>query len=231
MSDAVLVVAAHPDDEILGAGATLARHARAGDAVHVLILAEGATSRDAHRRPTERSADIEALRKAAACAAGAIGAQIPRFGGLPDNRLDTVPLLDVVKLVEAAIAELSPQIVYTHHGCDLNVDHRVTHAAVATACRPLPGARWRAIYTFETPSSTEWASPEQGAPFRPTRFVDAGETIDAKLAGLACYSAEMRPYPHPRSIEAVRALAAWRGASVGLRFAEAFQVLREVVRE
>lgn len=230
MPETVLVVAAHPDDEILGVGATLARHAQAGDAVHALILAEGATARDPRRGAKARADEIAALRTAAAKAAEAIGARPPRFGGLPDNRLDSCALLDVVKLVEQAIAELSPAVIYTHHGGDLNVDHRIAHAAVATACRPLPGAACRAIYTFETPSSTEWASPEQSPTFRPTRFVDVSATLDAKLAALACYEAEMRPFPHPRSAEAVRALAAWRGAAAGLAAAEAFQVVREIVR-
>lgn len=230
MSDTVLIVAAHPDDEILGAGATLARHARSGDVVHALILAEGATARDARRKVGTRASELAALREAAACAAAAIGARPPRFGGLPDNRLDSCALIDVVKLVEAAVVQLKPAVVYTHHGADLNVDHRMAHAAVVTACRPLPDACCRAIYTFETPSSTEWASTEQGVAFRPTRFVDAGPTLEAKLAALACYEAEMRPFPHARSIEAVQALAAWRGASVGLVAAEAFQVIREIVQ-
>lgn len=231
MSDTVLIVAAHPDDEILGAGATLARHVGAGDVVHALILAEGATARDSRRQAGARASELDALRKASACAAAAIGAQPPRFGGLPDNRLDSCALLDIVKIVEAAVAQLKPAVLYTHHGGDLNVDHRIVHAAVVTACRPLPGACCRAIYTFETPSSTEWASSEQSVAFRPTRFVDAAGTLEAKLAALACYEAEMRSFPHPRSSEAVRALAAWRGASVGLAAAEAFQIVREVVRD
>lgn len=224
----VLVVAAHPDDEILGCGATLARHAAAGDDVHILIVAEGATSRDAARSADTRAPEIDALREAATEAAVRIGARPPSFGGLPDNRLDGVDLLDIVKLIERRISECNPAVVYTHHGGDLNIDHRRVHDAVLTACRPLPGVGARAVYAFETPSSTEWADETLPA-FRPTRFVDVTGTLETKLAALDAYESEMRVFPHPRSAEAVRSLARWRGASAGVDAAEAFAVVCEVV--
>jgi LmbE family N-acetylglucosaminyl deacetylase len=229
MNDRVLVVAAHPDDEVLGCGGTLARHAAAGDTVDILILAEGATSRDAARNAAARDGEMSALRDAAKACAAIIGTGAPAFGGLPDNRLDGVDLLDIVKLVEDAVARVSPNVVYTHHAGDLNVDHQRVNAAVMTACRPLPGSALRAVYAYETPSSTEWAG--DGLPaFRPTRFVDIAATLDLKMKALDAYAAEMRPFPHPRSAEAVMALARWRGATAGLAAAEAFAVLREVVR-
>ena len=232
MSKQVLVVAAHPDDEVLGCGGTSAWHVARGDNVHVLIVAEGATSRGAERDTTADAAALSALQDAARGAASALGTEPPLFGGLPDNRLDTVPLLDVVKLVEATAEAVKPQIVYTHHAGDLNVDHQVVARAVATAFRPLPGASARTIYSFETVSSTEWAIGQSAASsvFQPTRFVDVSAHLDAKAAALECYAMEMRPFPHARSVEAIEALARVRGASVGLAAAEAFGVCREIAQ-
>lgn len=201
----VLVIAAHPDDEALGCGGVLARHAGQGEDVHVLFLADGVASR-------KGAGEAEAGARAAAArnAAKVLGARPPRFAGMPDNQLDTVPLLDVVKAVEEALADISPDVVYTHHGGDLNVDHRIAHRAALTACRPQGASPVRALYAFEVPSSTEWNdTPET---FIPNRFVDIGATLDAKLKALACYAGEMRPFPHPRSREAAEALARWRGA-------------------
>jgi LmbE family N-acetylglucosaminyl deacetylase len=225
----VCIVVAHPDDEILGVGATAAAHAARGDSVATLILAEGATSRDLARDATRRSAEVSALKKAAREAAEVLGLPPPRFGGLPDNRMDGCELLDVVKIVEAMLAEGEPDILYTHHGGDLNIDHRVTHQAVMTACRPLPGRKPCAIYTFETVSSTEWAGGAVGYPFQPQRFVEVSQFIDRKLAALERYPMEMRPFPHARSIEAVGELARLRGSQAGWQAAEAFMVMRETV--
>jgi LmbE family N-acetylglucosaminyl deacetylase len=226
----VLVVAAHPDDEILGCGGTMARHAAAGTAVHVLIVAEGGTSRDPRRDEVARTLELEALRHAAAEAARILGCRPPRFGGLPDNRLDGCDLLDVVKLIEDEVAAVAPSLVYTHHGGDLNIDHRIVHQAVATSCRPLPGAPVRAVRCFEVASSTEWSTPSTSLPFRADHFVTLDEAcLNAKEAALAAYAAEMRAFPHPRSLEAVRHLAHWRGATVGVTAAEAFATLWERV--
>ena len=224
----ILVVAAHPDDEILGCGGVLARHAAEGDTVHILIVAEGATARDSERDPHGREAELAALGAAASRAAAAIGAEEPRMLGLPDNRLDTLPLLDVIKPIEAVIEAVAPEIVYTHHAGDLNVDHRIVHQATVTACRPLPGSPVRALYAFETVSSTEWQTA--GETFRPQRWVDIEPFLDRKLRALNAYQAEMRPFPHARSREAVEALARVRGTAVGLKAAECFVVVREVVR-
>ena len=224
----ILAIAAHPDDEILGCGGTLARHAAEGDTVHVLIVAEGATARDARRDPPGREQDLAALRAAASRAAAALGAGEPHMLGLPDNRLDSLPLLDVIKPIEAVVEAVEPEIVYTHHTGDLNVDHRIVHQATVTACRPLPGSPVRAIYAFETVSSTEWQSG--GDPFRPQRWVDIEQYLDSKRRALEAYEAEMRPFPHARSFEAIDALARVRGAAAGLKAAECFMVVREVVR-
>jgi LmbE family N-acetylglucosaminyl deacetylase len=226
----ILVAAAHPDDELLGCAGTIARHAAAGDRVDILIFAEGATSRDAVRDSASRGNEIERLRQSAGEAARILGAQPPRFLGFPDNRMDSHEILDVTKATESAIAEIEPAIVYTHHGGDLNRDHRIVHEAVVTACRPLPGRRFVRLLAFETLSSSEWASESIGPPFRPRHFVDISPYLELKLRALASYAAEMRVFPHPRSPGAVDALARLRGSQVGLAAAEAFDVIFDIER-
>ncbi len=221
----VLVVAAHPDDEILGCGGVMARHADIGDSVNIVIVAEGATSRGL----PDAGSEVEALRASARQAAALVGANEPRFLGLPDNRLDQLPLLDVIKPIEQIAEELEPSVVYTHHGGDLNIDHRMVHEAVLTACRPLPQHCVREVYTFEEASSTEWGSQSSGRPFMACRYVDISSQLDRKMAALRCYDREMRPFPHTRSYEAVIAQTQRRGAEAGLAAAEAFDVVRQVL--
>jgi LmbE family N-acetylglucosaminyl deacetylase len=214
----VLVVAAHPDDEVLGVGGTIARHVDQGEQVHILILGEGATSRDGSQ------GDVQKLREAACEAASVLGAESPHFAALPDNRLDTIALLDLVQAIEASVQSITPTTVYTHARCDLNVDHELVSRAVATACRPLPESNVQAIYAFETPSSTEWGQ----SPFSPSRFVNISEQFARKREALGHYSSEMRAFPHARSLEAVEALARWRGTTAGVPLAEAFETVRVV---
>lgn len=229
MTDTILVVAAHPDDEVLGCGATMAAHVRAGDVVHVLILAEGITSRSEKR---SRRAHSGALSKLAQCARKAnriLGVRSVTLKNYPDNRLDSVELLEIVRAVERHVTKLKPQSVYTHHANDLNVDHRRVHEAVVTACRPVPGQTVKRLMFFEVPSSTEWQISAAAAVFAPNRFVDISATLELKVRALQAYSSEMRDFPHPRSLRAVEHLACWRGASAGLQAAEAFMIGREIV--
>lgn len=222
----VLCIAAHPDDEVLGCGATLARLVRERHEVAVAILGEGVTSR-ADLTPDQQRRALAALRDAAGAASRALGIDAaPRMLGLPDNRFDTLALLEVVHAVEALVREYDPDLVYTHHAGDLNVDHRVTARAVSTALRPLHGRRLRELRAFEVASSTEWAFDTSGPAFRPQVFVEVGATLEQKLAAMACYEGEARPYPHPRSARALRALAEWRGAQGGMHTAEAFELVQ-----
>jgi len=225
----VLVICAHPDDEVLGAAGTLSRHAAEGDDVHLLFLSEGVTARDASFDPVARAGDIEARKKMARKAAAIMGAQEPAFLDLKDNRLDGIELLDIVKKIEKVIASICPTIIYTNHANDLNVDHRITHQAVLTACRPMVGNPVRTIYAFETASSTEWEPAGLGRLFQPNHFVDISNYWEQKRAALAAYEVEMRPFPHPRSIEAVEAQTKSRGAQSGLLAAEAFVMVREII--
>ena len=217
----ILTIVAHPDDEILGCGGTLARHADKGDQVRVLIVAEGATS-----RPETNIDEVKSLRIAAEKACAALGKlHPPRFIGLADNRLDSYDLLDIIQKIETEISDIRPGIVYTHHGGDLNIDHRIVHEAVITACRPLPGSLVKQIYAFETVSSTEWATPSIGDTFRPNRFVDVSAYMGKKMMALDCYESEMRAFPHPRSKESIQALARMRGSQSGIGNAEAFETV------
>ncbi len=229
MSSKILAIVAHADDEVLGCGGTLKCHTTAGDSVHLAVLADGITSRDASYQPEMRIREIKVRENAARRAAKILGLQEPSFFRFPDNRCDQVATLDLAKVVERLVAEVQPRTVYTHHAWDLNVDHQRVHQAVLTACRPLPGASVRNIYSFEVLSSTEWNFDEQSGGFRPQRFVDIAHVFEAKLRALAAYECEMRHFPHPRSHDAVTALAKLRGSTAGLTAAEAFMVIREIV--
>ena len=223
----VLVVAAHPDDEVLGCGGTIARLAAEGHAVAIAILGEGSTSRAA-RRESADPGPVVALAEATRAAGKRLGAMDTYAFGLPDNRFDTVPLLDVVKLVEDLVTRVEPEVLYTHHGGDLNVDHAITARACLTATRPTGARVPRAVYAFEVPSSTEWSFAALAPAFRPSVFVDVAATLEAKLAAMACYADEMRPFPHPRSAEALTAAARRWGSVAGLAAAEAFELIREI---
>ena len=219
----ILVIAAHPDDEALGVAGTLVRHAVSGDMINILFLADGEGSRGTKNNLSKRQ-------NAAHLAGKIMGASSVKLHNFPDNKMDSVPQLDVIKVIEEVILELQPNIIYTHHGGDLNIDHQVTHRALMTALRPMPSSTIENIYGFEVLSSTEWGSLGQDAPFRPSHYVDITETFDRKLSALKCYDDEMRLFPNARSYEAVAALASLRGSQVGLMKAEAFSCLRSIWR-
>lgn len=222
----ILVIAAHPDDEVLGCGGTIAKLA-ADHEVHIAILGEGIMSR--HDQPN--NADKEALltlQEDARSASKLLRAKSVSMDSLPDNRFDELPLLDITKRVERLIQEFQPEIVYTHHPGDLNVDHQITFRALLTATRPVSGCPVRDIYAFELPSSTEWAFQQIQPAFKPNVFVDVTSTIETKVHGLQCYRSEVRPFPHPRSAEALRAIARRWGSVVGAEYAEAFELIRSL---
>jgi N-acetylglucosamine malate deacetylase 1 len=222
----VLAVVAHPDDEVLGCGGALALHAARGDEVSIIVLADGETSR------ADTKANRVLVREKAARQAGSIlGAARVLLHGLPDNRLDVRPRLEIAKLIEGHIDDLAPDILYTHHSGDVNIDHRVTHEAAVTACRPQAGHTVNTLLFFEIPSSTEWQTPGSAPAFVPNWFVDISAVADVKRKALQVYDTEMRPWPHPRSYEGVEHLARWRGATIGCVAAEAFVLGREIRRK
>lgn len=222
MAYTVLVVAAHPDDEVLGCGGTMARHAAEGDEVHVIFMADGVTSRD-----TGHGENQKRRNEAADKSCRLLGVKAVHYLNFPDNRMDSLPLLDIVRPLETLISNIHPNIVYTHHIGDLNVDHRITHQAVMTACRPIPGQTVVQIFSFEVLSSTEWQTPFL-LPFSPNRFVNISKYLDLKRSALQAYAEELRPQPHSRSAENVMQLAHYRGNCVGHIAAEAFIVVREI---
>lgn len=211
-------VFAHADDEVLAAGGTLAKHAQAGDRVAVYVLADGVTSRGA--------GDIDGRLAMFDAACGALGVEHSAAAGWPDQRLDTVPLLEIARWITVALERFQPEIVYTHHRGDLNRDHQICAEAVLIATRPQPGMSVKRVYAGEVLSSTEWAFDGS---FVPNLFVDiSGEPLGLKTAALACYESELRSSPHPRSEGIVHTLARLRGSMIGVNHAEAFHVLREI---
>ncbi len=223
MSNRILIVAAHPDDEILGCGGTVARMIKEGDEAVTLILGEGITSRDEKSHSENREKRIENLKLQAKKANKLLGVNKMYFHDFPDNRFDTVPFLDVVKSIEKIKNKIKPDIVVTHYEKDLNIDHQITYRAVITATRPMENECVKEIYSFEIPSSTEWEYPLK---FSPNVFFDISDTMEQKLKALEKYDTELREYPHPRSIEGVRLSAKNWGMKVGIDFAEAFKVVR-----
>ena len=219
-----LVIAAHPDDEVLGCGGTIARGAAEGEHVTIAILGQGAASRHANGDPGA-TREIRRLVDASHAAARILGATDVSHFGLPDNRFDSVDLLDVVKLIESLADELQPEKVYVQHGGDLNIDHAITFRAAMTAFRPLPGGCVRGLLAYEVPSSTEWAFGKFAPAFVADTFVDIAPYLDRKLAAMDAYAVELREFPHPRSPQALRMLAGERGSRVGLAAAEAFATI------
>ncbi|MGH7003095.1 MAG: PIG-L deacetylase family protein [Alphaproteobacteria bacterium] len=224
VSNAIAAIYAHPDDEVLACGGALARHADAGDLVNVLILATGVTARG-----KDAAAGIEALRGQARAAARVLGVAEVSFGDFPDNGMDSIPLLNVVRRVEAFLTEHPATTVYTHHLGDLNLDHRIVAQAVLTACRPLPGAKIGTVLAGEVLSSSEWGPP--GERFVPDTHLEITRQLERKRAALSCYTAELRDFPHPRSMRALESLAHLRGSEAGVTAAEAFITLRRVLRD
>jgi N-acetylglucosamine malate deacetylase 1 len=224
----VLVVAAHPDDEILGCGGTMARHADEGDIVYTHILAEGLTSRDLTRLPIKWTSGLEKLENASKLANKTIGVHSLKMEGFPDNSMDTVEFLKIVKAVEQHIHKVRPDIVYTHFGGDLNIDHQLTSKAVMTACRPVPGFSVRTLLFFEVLSSTNWQINLSDISFFPNYYVDITKYENKKNMALNAYRTEMRKWPHSRSIKAIECLAGYRGSSCGVKAAEAFMIGRAI---
>ena len=225
----VLLVFAHPDDEVLACGATVAKLSEQGYRIFTLILGEGVTARQEQRNPELVAQELVSLRGAALKANERIGvkSECVHLCGLPDNRFDTVPLLDVVREIERMIKEVEPTIIFTHWQNDLNIDHQITYRAVLTATRPQPNHCVREIYACEVLSATEWIYPQD---FQPSVYsILSEENLCSKIDALRCYSSEIRHYPHPRSVEGVEYLARLRGLQVGYCYAEAFQLVRRII--
>lgn len=214
MRRTILSIMAHPDDEILGCGGSLHRHVRDGDLVHAMCATNGVGS-----RTTATPEAIARRTDSAIRAAGIIGFEWSAMLDMPDNALDSIPLLEIVQAIEEIKRNISPDIVYTHAAHDLNIDHQRIHQAVQVAFRPQPAETWTEIRCCEVPSATDWG----GGSFVPDLFVDITPDWDAKFAALECYGEELRPPPHTRSLSGIEALATLRGHQAGFLKAEAFR--------
>lgn len=221
----ILVVAAHPDDEILGVGGTVAKSAERNNKVYALILGQGQMSRiNANGHESEI---LASLKEDCRRAAKTVGYEDIFFEDFPDNRFDSVDLLDIAKKIENYVEKLRPSVIYTHHAGDLNIDHELTYRAVLTATRPMAGQPVKEIYAFETVSSTEWNFAYGDKAFSPNVFVPLTEgQLNKKLSAMKEYKTELRDFPHPRSLEMLRANAIHYGGVIGTEYAEAFEAVR-----
>jgi LmbE family N-acetylglucosaminyl deacetylase len=226
----IMLVVAHPDDELLGLGATFHKLIKEYNVTtHVVILGEGITSRSETRDVKVWEKELEIHRDNINKAQLAIGYHSTSVYDFPDNRFDSVALLDIVKVVEKEKKSFNPEVIFTHHGGDVNVDHQRTFESIITACRPMQNETVRTIITFETPSGTEWRSPTDPRHFLPNLFFSVSEQdVDAKIKGMESYEFERRAYPHPRSPEALKIQAQRWGVMIGCNFAEAFCVVRSL---
>jgi LmbE family N-acetylglucosaminyl deacetylase len=228
----IMVVVAHPDDELLGPGATMNKLIQEyGALIHVVILGEGITSRSETRDTAKWEKELSVHRKNIHNAQSAIGYQSVSIHDFPDNRFDSVALLDIVKVIEKEKREFNPDVIFTHHGGDLNIDHQRTFEAVITSCRPMENEGVKTIFAFETPSGTEWRAATDPRHFIPNTFFSVKEkNVQAKIKGMESYEFERRAYPHPRSPEALTIQAKRWGVVVGEEYAEAFCLIRSVIK-
>lgn len=218
----ILIIAAHPDDEIIGIGGTALKHVEKKDNVYALILAKGAASRD-----DASSEDLKRLEQQTKKAGSVIGFKDVFSYDLPDNGFDSIPRLEIIKIAEKYLQKIKPAIVYTHYENDVNIDHKIVFQAVNTACRPCNPDCPKKIYTFETLSSTEWQLTDNQV-FNPNTFIDIEKHIDKKLLALKEYKDEMRAYPHSRSLQGIKILSQYRGLQSGKKYAEGLVLKREI---
>lgn len=221
MNKKILVVAAHPDDEVLGMGGTLIKLANDGAVLYIAFLSKGETSRG-RKIANEKLRTLQAEK-----VANTITAKLYWLANFPDNEFDSISLLQVTKVVEAIINKINPDVIYTHHHGDLNIDHRITFQSVMTACRP-GKTSVKEIYNFEVLSSTEWQAKIEGRIFLPNVYVDIGNYIEDKVSLVGMYAREIGIFPFPRSKVGIKTLARYRGMESGLHFAEAFRLIRGV---
>lgn len=218
----VLVIAAHPDDEVIGAGGTIARHVAHGDDVYWCVVTQACSPRWPEEIQAEARHQVERVQQV-------LGIREVFFCGFPTVELNTVPHIDLCSALQCVVDQVQPEAVYTTPGDDINQDHRLVYGATLVATRPLPNRSIRRVLSYEASTTTRYGLPAGSSGFVPNVFVDIARYLDKKLEAMSCYQAELREYPHPRSLEGLRLLARERGLSVGLEAAECFQLVRELL--
>ena len=225
----IMVIVAHPDDEILGIGGTINLLAKLGAKIKVVILGEGITSRSNERKINKDKKKLLIHKNNIEDARDILGYHELSTYNLPDNRFDTFALLDIIKIIEDEKYIYNPEVIFTHHGGDLNIDHQKTFEAVLTSVRPVKKETVKALICFETMSSTEWKSTTDSRNFMPNFFIVLTEDeLIKKIAAMESYIFEKRDFPHPRSGKSIRNRAQMWGITVGAEFAEPFQIIRIV---
>lgn len=229
----ILVVVAHPDDELLGLGGTICKLKQRDNVyIKVVILGEGVTSRFIREVDESIRTDLTRHKRNILEAKDILGYDDLTTYDLPDNKFDTVSLLDIIKIVEKEKQETQPDVVFTHHNGDVNIDHQLTFRAVITAFRSLPNENFSGILTFETPSGTEWIPPNDPRKFEPNVFVELSkELIEKKVMAMESYEFEKRDFPHPRSSQSLYNRSTMWGISVGVEYAEPFQLIKYILRD
>jgi LmbE family N-acetylglucosaminyl deacetylase len=218
----VLIVAAHPDDEAIGCSGVMAKFKSEGVKIGLVFMTDGIASRS----PSENEANDRCSGKEKAMKI--LTPDYCKSFDYPDNKMDSVPLLNIVKSVESCVSEFDPDLVITHWQGDLNIDHRITYQSVVTAIRPQPESNINEIWCFEVNSSTDYSCSHIG--FTPNLFVDIGMFWNEKLEYLSCYEKELRDYPHSRSMKSIEAKAVVRGSQCGIDYAESFICERRIIR-
>lgn len=217
----VLVIAPHPDDEVLGCGGTMAKHAIRGDEVYLCVVTKAYTPDWSEEFLKERPKEIVKANEI-------LGIKKTYFLYFPTVKLDTVPRKELNDSIFKIVEKVKPEIVYIPHRGDLNNDHRLVFEAALVAVRPVSDHRVRKVLSYETLSETEWGLPSES--FIPNVYVDISNTIETKIEAMRAYKSEIRPCPSSRSIEMIEILARKRGSEAGIKFAEAFMLIREIVK-
>ena len=217
----VVVIAPHPDDEVLGCGGTIAKHASKKDEVHLCIVTKAYTSEWPEEETEERKNEVYRANQI-------LGIRKTYYLDFSTVKLDTIPQKDLNDSLTRVINEIQPEIVYIPHRGDINRDHRLVFDAAIVATRPKPGAAIKKILSYEVLSETEWAEPSINNAFIPNVYIDISGTLETKLKAMSEYKLELKEYPHPRSLEAISILAKLRGSTIGVAAAEAFMLVREI---
>jgi len=224
----IMLVAAHPDDELLGSAGTLLLFKKKGYKIKIIFLSDGESSREVGKKKLYKL--INKRKKQAIKISKLCKFEEPMFAEFPDNRLDTVPILKIIKFIENEIRKFKPKILITHNENDLNIDHKLAFKAVITATRPSTKTFIQSIYCFETPSSTENNFSRLKVNFNPNLYFDISKFLNKKIKLLKIYKDEIKKYPHSRSLEGIKVLAKYRGTQIGVKYAEAFYLLRKLYK-